>query len=481
MRKRQKRAIDGVLETTEQFLDWSDEPPFSQADLWPQADARQGRGALSDLRTFQRLAERGSGALLLARYPRLRKYCAEFLHLPFAAEQGNASLLDAIAMIRQLDAGTLKRLPPTVPTGFVPQELQRALTDQTGQSNRKAWEMSLALAMQEARRSGDLYLPQSHQPVSFWELTLNAPRWQEGQPSASATLQQPPKPEAKAVLPHQFHAAVTEAKAPFPAADFATIQDGKRKLQRHDKGVLPPSVTAVQKMIDTRLPLMRLAQLVLEVDQLTPCSRHCTPVQGHQARPPQFSRTVIAALLSHTTKLGVVSMSASVQGLTVDMLRRVRHDSIREDPLTAATAAMVNHHQALPWSALHGTGTLSSSDAPRFGSRASSLLASDYPRYYGYDEKAMGIYTHISDQDAVFSTQVMACSPREALYVLDGLLNTTTIVQSREHTTDTHGSPEMVLALCHLLGFYFLPRIRDLKEQQLYRVDRLSDYGVFTP
>jgi len=26
-----------------------------------------------------------------------------------------------------------------------------------------------------------------------------------------------------------------------------------------------------------------------------------------------------------------------------------------------------------------------------------------------------------------------------------------------------------------------MPRIRDLKDQQLYRVDRVSDYGVFTP
>ena len=107
LRKRQKRAIDVVLETTERFLDWPDEHTFSKADLWQQADERQFRGALSNLRTFQRLEERGYGDLLLARYPSLSKYFAEFLHLPFAAEQGNASLLDAIAMIRQLDAGTL--------------------------------------------------------------------------------------------------------------------------------------------------------------------------------------------------------------------------------------------------------------------------------------------------------------------------------------------------------------------------------------
>jgi TnpA family transposase len=76
---------------------------------------------------------------------------------------------------------------------------------------------------------------------------------------------------------------------------------------------------------------------------------------------------------------------------------------------------------------------------------------------------------------------VISCSPREALYVLDGLLENNTILHIREQTTDTHGYTEIVFALWHLLGFYFMPRIRALKDQQLYRVDRCVDYGVFAP
>ena len=342
LRKRQKRAIDVVLETTELLLEWPEERAFSKAELWQQIDESKFRGSLADLRTFKRLEERGYGDVLLARYPSLRKYFAAFLHLPFAAEQGNDSLLHAIDIIRQLDAGTLKRLPPTVPTGFVPRELRRALKDQTGQINRNAWETGLALAIKDALRSGDLYLPQSKQHVSFWELTLSEPRWQEVQPSACAALQQPPKPEAKAVLTHQFHDAVTGAKARFAGDDFAEIQEGKLKLKRDDKVIVPAAVTALQKVIDTRLPLIRIEQLLREVDQLTHFSRHFTPVQGHQARPPQFYRTLMAALLSQATNLGVVSMSASVQGITVDMLRRVLHDFVREETLTAASAAIVN-------------------------------------------------------------------------------------------------------------------------------------------
>jgi TnpA family transposase len=34
--------------------------------------------------------------------------------------------------------------------------------------------------------------------------------------------------------------------------------------------------------------------------------------------------------------------------------------------------------------------------------------------------------------------------------VLDGLLENNTILQIREHTTDTHGYTEIVFALCYL-------------------------------
>jgi hypothetical protein len=109
-------------------------------------------------------------------------------------------------------------------------------------------------------------------------------------------------------------------------------------LKRYDKVALPAAVTTLQKVIEARLPMIRIEQLLMEVDHLTHFSRHFTPVQGHAARPPHFYRTLLAALISQATNLGVVSMSASVQGTTVDMLRRVLQDFIREDTLTAASA-----------------------------------------------------------------------------------------------------------------------------------------------
>ena len=480
LRKRQKKAVDIVLEANNYLLDWPTEQPLLKEEFWQLVDEDKLRSSLEDLRTFKRLEERGYGDLLLARYPSLRKYFAEFIHLPFAAEPGNDDLIEAIGLVRQLDSGDLKKLPKTAPADFVPKELRRILKNHSGTLNRNAWEMGLALAIKDALRSGDLYLPQSKHHVSFWGLMLSETRWQQIRTSSFEELQQPPKHEVKTVLFERFHDAVTQAKEKFPFDNFAEIVDGKLKLKRYDKVAVPDTVATLQKVIDSRLPSIRIEQLLMEVDQLTHFTRHFTPIQG-ESKPAHFYRTLMATLISQATNLGVVSMSASVKGTSINMLRRVLHYFLREETLTAANAEIVNRHHELPLSAIHGAGTLSSSDAQRFGIRASSLLASYYPRYYGYYEKAIGIYTHVSDQYAVFSTKVISCSPREALYVLDGLLENNTILKIREHTTDTHGYTEIIFALCHLLGFYFMPRIRDLKDQQLYKVDRHSDYGIFTP
>ena len=395
-RKRQKKAIDAVLDTTHVFLEWPEEQPLYKNDLWQRIDEKHLLASIEDLHIFKRLEERGYCDLLLTRYPSLRKYFSDFIRLPFEMAKGSGPLIKAIQFVRQLDDGDLKKLPENTPTAFIPRELRRSLKDQTGNINRNVWKMGLALAMKDALRSGDLYLPQSKQHVSFWDLTLNEPNWDETKHTVYTELQQPLPHEVRSAISSQFHEAVSAAQKRFGLDNFAEIHNGRLKLKRDDKLDVPDKVNQLQKVIDAHMPSIRIEQLLMEVDQMTHYSRHFVPIQHHQSRPKNFHK---------------------------------------------------------------------------------SLLASYYPRYYGYYEKAIGIYTHVSDQYSVFSTKIISCSPREALYVLDGLLENNTILKIREHTTDTHGYTEIVFALCHLLGFYFMPRIRDLKDQQLYRIDKSVDYG----
>lgn len=480
-RKRQKKALESVLQTVALILDWPDDQPFSKGDVWSRIPESTLRGSVADLQLFQTLEERGLGDILIARYPSLRKYFATFIQLPFAAKSGSEPFLEAITIVRELDAGLVKKIPTTLPQNVIPPALRRSLLGKDGSIQRNAWELSIAIALKDTLRSGDIYLPTSKQHVSFWNLLLDDQRWQKTRETAYDTLQKPPPAAVKSTLLAQFAQTVRTAQRHFGKDQFATINDGKLILKKDPASERPETVTKVQKLIDASMPSIRIERLLMDVDQQTNFTRHFIPIHHQHARPPGFYKTLMAALISQATNLGVVAMSASVKGVSVDMLRHVIRTFIREETLTAASAEIVNHHHRLPLSAIHGSGTMSSSDAQRFRIRADSLLASYYPRYYGYYDKAIGIYTHVSDQYAVYSTKVISCSPREALYVLDGLLENNTIVQIREHTTDTHGYTEIIFALCYLLGYAFMPRIRDLKDQQLYRADRTAAYGIFTP
>ena len=309
---------------------------------------------------------------------------------------------------------------------------------------------------------------------------MNESQWKERRDAAYRELDQPNPTHARAQLIEEFCRSTAESEKRFGLDPFAEIRERRLIFKRDDT---KPHTTdrRLQKAINASLNQVRIEDLLLEVDRLTGFSRHFVPLQRHQARPPDYYKTLLAAIISQATNLGVVSMSASVAGISIDMLRHVLKHYVREETLKAASAEIVNQHHQLPLSAVHGKGKLSSSDAQRFKIRADSLLASYYPRYFGYYERAIGLYTHVSDQYSVFSAQVISCAPREALYVLDGLLDNNTILKIREHTTDTEGYTEIVFALCFLLGFYFMPRIKNLKDQQLYRVEKDVNASVFAP
>jgi TnpA family transposase len=54
-------------------------------------------------------------------------------------------------------------------------------------------------------------------------------------------------------------------------------------------------------------------------------------------------------------------------------------------------------------------------------------------------------------------------------------------LEIREHYTDTAGAIEHVFGLCHLLGFRFAPRIRDLADRRLYVADSRAVYTALNP
>jgi len=432
-------------------------------------------------RAYERLETRGHLDAMLARYGTLRQYLPAFFALPFQAAAGSETLLRAVESLRALDAGTRGPLTTDDPHGFVQADWRSYLVSD-GKLDRAIWEISLAFAVRDALRAGSLFLVQSRDHVSFWNLVYDDRSWQQTREQAYQRLDLPTDRQTfLARLGAELDRAARAVQRGLPSNRFAAVRNGRLKLKQRDALLIPPALRELRATVGTSLSRVRIEDLLQDVDEWCGFTRAFQPLGGYQPRGGDPHRSLLATLIAHGTNLGLAAMSHSVDSLTADALQDTSRWFLRDATLKAANAVLVDHHHGLKLSGVWGDGSRSSSDGQRFAVERDSLLGSVYPRYFGYYDQALQVYTHTSDQHSVYATQAISCTPREAGYVLGGILDNETALAIREHTSDTHGFTEHLFGLCALLGIAFMPRLKDLPDQVLSRIDRDADYGALQP
>jgi TnpA family transposase len=470
--KRLRRAAeDGLLtlvDTGKAVL--AGDATESVAGLRQRLGAERLHDAIAACEAVSRHDSRGVVDAVLARYPDLRKSLPAFLALPFTSETGHDDLVRAIELVRQLDRGNLKTLPEDAPTGFVPASWRAVLRDDRGRLRRSVWETALALAIRDALRSGDLHLPGSRRHAGFWSLVLDESLWAAARPTAYTDLGLPDRPaDHLTELTRTIEHAAGTFAAGLVTNDFAGLDQGDLRLHRPDALPLTPEVRRLRREIESRMPRVRIEDILLDIDRRCSFSRAFRPLAGYEPRAQDTYRALLASVIAHGTNLGLTAMGDSVEELTAADLQQTSRWLVRDATVKAANAQIIKALHRLDFAALWGDGRLSSSDGQRFRAPPGTLIGAYHPRYFGHYDKAVTVYTHLSDRLGVFSTQVISCAPREATYVLDGLLDNDTTLEPRLHTTDTHGFTEPLWGLCHLLGIDFMPRLKDLADQRLWR------------
>ena len=156
-------------------------------------DAPRLAQAAGDCRAYDRLEQRGELDAMLARYGTLRQYLPSFFGLPFQAATGSEPLLQAIEVVRALDAGARPSLTPDDPYSFVPADWRPYLVED-GRVDRRIWEVALALGVRDALRAGGLFLTDSREHVSFWNLIYDNRNWQGHRSEAYRRLGLPADP-----------------------------------------------------------------------------------------------------------------------------------------------------------------------------------------------------------------------------------------------------------------------------------------------
>src|SRR6266571_2428416 len=199
----------------------------------------------------------------------------------------------------------------------------------------------------------------------------------------------------------------------------------------------------------------------------------------HEPRTKEQLTHLYAAILAQACNLGITSM-AQLADLSYEQLEWCTNWYLREETLRPAVTSVVNYQYRLPLSRNFGGGTLSSSDGQRFPVAVKTRNATALPRYFGLG-RGLTFFSWTSDQYSQYGSKVAPSTSRDATYVLDEILDNETELPIVEHATDTAGYTEMLFALFDLLGLQFAPRIRDLGEQRLYRMDRTKTYRHIEP
>ena len=90
------------------------------------------------------------------------------------------------------------------------------------------------MAMKDSLRSGDLFVPQSKQHVSFSNFMVNEALWAEDRETAYRELRQPKPEHVRSRLIDGFNCAVAKAEERFPLDPHAEIVNGKLKMKRDE-------------------------------------------------------------------------------------------------------------------------------------------------------------------------------------------------------------------------------------------------------
>ena len=413
-------------------------------------------------------------------YATLRRYAPEFLDvLKLRAAPAAKDVLDAIEVLRTMNADNARKVPADAPTSFISKRWEKLVMTAVG-IDRRYYELCALSELKNALRSGDIWVQGSRQFKDFDDYLMPSKKFaalrQGGELPLAVNAECALYLDERLEMLEGRLATVNRMALANDLPD-AIITESGLKITPLDAAV-PDAAQALIDQAAQLLPHVKITELLLEVDRWTGFTRHFSHLKNGEVAADK--NLLLTAILADAINLGLTKMAEACPGTTYAKLSWLQAWHIRDETYSVALAELVNAQIRQPFAEFWGDGTTSSSDGQNFKTGSKAQSTGHINPKYG-SEPGRTFYTHISDQYAPFHAKVVNVGLRDSTYVLDGLLYHESDLRIEEHYTDTAGFTDHVFALMHLLGFRFAPRIRDLGETKLYIPKGKIAYDALKP
>lgn len=420
---------------------------------------------------------------LIERYRRVRMFLPPLLKaVSFQATASGRPVLRALQFLSRTKKSRVLTVKD-VPTGVVSSSWKRLVINK-GEINVPAYTLCVLEKFQDSLHRRDIFIPESSRWGDTRTKLLTKESWESKRAAFCRSLGHSTDAEITLdKLKSQLDMAYHQASNHFAHNEAIRIEEKNSKsslvLTPLDEIKEPESLIELRERVSSLLPRIDLTEILLEIDAHTGFTEAFTHITESRSRIDHLPISVSAVLISEACNIGLeplVKPNNSI--LSRDRLSWVQQNYFRAETLTQANAALVDYQSKIPLAKIWGGGEVASADGLRFVTPLRTINAGHNPKYFG-SKKGITYYNYTSDQFTGFHGIVIPGTLKDSIYILEGLLEQQTSLQPSELMADTAGVSNLIFGLFWLLGYQFSPRLADICETTLCRIDPDVSYGIF--